>query len=130
MTSVTRTGDGVYLVDIDGRQEIVYVAGPPDDGWAFWNGQVFRDRDSRGEALPGRSAVRDARQSLAAPMPATVMRVLVTPGQVVTKGETLVILEAMKMELPLRSAADATVTAVHCQAGQIVQADTILVELS
>jgi biotin carboxyl carrier protein len=36
----------------------------------------------------------------------------------------------MKMELPLRSPADATVTAVHCREGELVQPDTVLVELS
>jgi biotin carboxyl carrier protein len=47
----------------------------------------------------------------------------------VRKGETVVILEAMKMELPLRSPADATVVAVHCRTGDLVQPDTVLVDL-
>ena len=62
-------------------------------------------------------------------MPATVLKVLVDTGAIVKKGETLVILEAMKMELPLRSAADATVAAVHCREGDLVQPETVLVEL-
>ena len=63
-------------------------------------------------------------------MPATVIKVLVQVGAAVKKGETLVILEAMKMELPLRSGADATVRAVHCREGELVQPDTVLVELA
>jgi biotin carboxyl carrier protein len=35
----------------------------------------------------------------------------------------------MKMELPLRAAADATVKAVHCREGELVQPDTVLIEL-
>ena len=130
MTTVTRTGDGVCRVDVDGRQEVVYVAGPHGDRWAFWNGLVFRERDSRDPVSAGATVPRDARQSLTAPMPATVLDVLVSPGTVVKKGATLVIIEAMKMELPLRSAADATVTAVHCKAGQLVHPETVLVELA
>ena len=63
-------------------------------------------------------------------MPATVVKVLVKPGNRVAKGDTVVVLEAMKMELPLRSAGDATVKAVHCREGELVQAEAVLVELS
>ena len=45
------------------------------------------------------------------------------------KGDTVVLLEAMKMELPLRAPADATVAAVHTRDGELVQADAVLVEL-
>jgi 3-methylcrotonyl-CoA carboxylase alpha subunit len=68
-------------------------------------------------------------QSLTAPMPATIIKVLVTNGQAVKAGDTLVIVEAMKMELPVRAPADASVKAVRCREGEIVQADQTLVEL-
>jgi biotin carboxyl carrier protein len=67
-------------------------------------------------------------QSLAAPMPATVIKVLVAPGDHVTKGDVVVLLEAMKMELPIRALSDGTVTAVHCRDGELVRADQVLVE--
>jgi biotin carboxyl carrier protein len=63
-------------------------------------------------------------------MPATVLKVLVSAGTQVRKGDTLLILEAMKMELPLRSPADATVKAVNCAERDLVQPDTVLVELA
>ena len=62
-------------------------------------------------------------------MPATVLQVNVKVGDAVKKGDLVVLLEAMKMELPLHAAGDATVTAVHCQAGALVPADAVLVEL-
>ncbi len=124
-----RIGPGVFHVQVDGKAELVYVAGEPGDWWAFWNGRIFRGTfDDR--PTPVRPAQSDARQALSAPMPSTVLKVLVSPGAVVRKGETVLILEAMKMELPLRSAADATVTAVNCREGQLVQPDMILVELA
>ena len=61
-------------------------------------------------------------------MPATVIRVLVAPGSHVKKGDVVVLLEAMKMELPIRALSDGTVTAVHCRDGELVQADQVLVE--
>jgi biotin carboxyl carrier protein len=63
-------------------------------------------------------------------MPATVIKVLAKTGAHVKKGDTLVVLEAMKMELPIRATGDAVVTAVHCSEGELVQADAVLVELS
>ena len=127
--NVIRIGAGVYRVETDGRSEVVYIAGSTDDRWAFWNGRVFRSRLDQPQ--PTASSVRrDAHQALSAPMPATVLKVLVEAGATVKKGETLLILEAMKMELPLRSAADATVRAVHCREGELVQPQTVLVELA
>jgi acetyl/propionyl-CoA carboxylase alpha subunit len=126
-----RIGDGVYRVEVAGRAEIVYVAGSPEDPWAFWNGLVFRgtaDLHSQGRHAATRSDTPQA--PLTAPMPATVLKVLVQPGATVRKGDTLVVLEAMKMELPIRAPADATVAAVHCREGELVQAETLLVDLS
>lgn len=67
--------------------------------------------------------------SLAAPMPATVVSVRVKPGDAVTQGQTLALLEAMKMELPLRAPADGVVRAVHCRPGELVQPGPPLIEL-
>ena len=69
-----------------------------------------------------------AGRSVTAPMPATVVKVHVSPGLPVKKGETLVVLEAMKMELPMRAPGDATVKAVCCRAGEMVAADAVLIE--
>ena len=126
---ITRTADGEYLVEVNGRVERVYVAGPADDRWAFWNGHVYRDSVA---ARPAR--VRRDRhagtQAVTAPMPATVIKVLVNEGQAVKKGDTLVVLDAMKMELPIRATGDAVVTAVRCVQGDLVQADMTLIELA
>jgi biotin carboxyl carrier protein len=127
---VTRIGSGVYRVEQDGSQQIVYVAGPPNDRWAFWDGQVFRLRAERVNTAARSAAQGPVAESLTAPMPATVLQVLVEPGSVLKKGDTVLILEAMKMELPIRADRDSVVTAVHCRAGQLVQPDTVLVELS
>ena len=63
-------------------------------------------------------------------MPATVIRVNVQPGDPVKKGDVIVLLEAMKMELPLRAPADATVSAVNCREGELVQGEAVLVEFA
>jgi 3-methylcrotonyl-CoA carboxylase alpha subunit len=84
-------------------------------------------------AKPPASARRTATSAAAAliaPMPATVIRVKVKPGDPVRKGDVLIVLEAMKMELPLRALGDGVVSAVRCREGELVQADATLVEFT
>ena len=127
---ITRIAEGEYLVEVDGRNERVYVAGPPHDRWAFWNGHVYRAGSIAAHPARSRRDRHAGSQVIAAPMPATVIKVLVSAGQTVKKGDTLVVLEAMKMELPIRATGDAVVTAVRCTQGDLVQADATLVELA
>jgi acetyl/propionyl-CoA carboxylase alpha subunit len=64
-----------------------------------------------------------------APMPGTVIRLLVGAGDSVRARQPLVVLEAMKMETPLTSPYDAVVRAVHVAEGDQVAGGTLLVEL-
>jgi acetyl-CoA carboxylase biotin carboxylase subunit len=112
----------------------------PSSWWDPWSGERKGLRPGQGRPAAGASqAARPARrrrastnaaQSLAAPMPATVVKVLVKPGDRVAKGDTILVLEAMKMELPLRASGDATVKAVHCREGELVQPEAVLVEMA
>lgn len=98
------------------------------ESWAFWDGHVFH-REAARPAAARRARAGGGHEPLSSPMPATVRQVLVQPGALVRKGDTLVVLEAMKMELPIRASSDATVSAVRCAEGDLVQAGAILVEL-
>jgi biotin carboxyl carrier protein len=70
-----------------------------------------------------------AEGGLEAAMPGQVLDVLVRAGDTVTRGQTLVLLEAMKMELRIAAPLDGQVRAVHCAAGQVVERGQILIEL-
>jgi acetyl/propionyl-CoA carboxylase alpha subunit len=74
----------------------------------------------------GASAEQSA---LTAPMPGTVVKVLVAAGEDVAARQSLVVLEAMKMETPVISPYDAVVRAVHVQEGDRVAGGALLVEL-
>ena len=67
--------------------------------------------------------------ALTSPMPGTVIRVAVAPGDRVEARQTLVVLEAMKMETPVVSPYDAVVRAVHVEEGARVAGGAVLVEL-
>jgi 3-methylcrotonyl-CoA carboxylase alpha subunit len=61
-------------------------------------------------------------------MPAMVRQVLVIAGDVVSRGDALVVLEAMKMEQRMTAPRDGVVKSVNCAAGQSVERGQVLVE--
>jgi 3-methylcrotonyl-CoA carboxylase alpha subunit len=122
---VTVLGDGLYRVADGDRRWTVAVAGPADNRWVWIDGRVLR-------IDPPRSVTRargSGPQDLSAPMPATVVRVTVGAGDRVARGDTLLILEAMKMELPIHAPRDGIVKAVHCQPGELVQPGVNLIDI-
>jgi biotin carboxyl carrier protein len=140
--TVEDLGGGQWRVLSDGKAVHLWAAGSRDNLWVYYDGVVYRPSTGEGSGRPelaeGRLRIggaRGARQqrddlaSLSAPMPATVRAVLVTPGQSVVRGETVVILEAMKMELPVRAPHDGVVKDVGCRPGELVQPGVPLVEI-
>jgi biotin carboxyl carrier protein len=113
-------------VDDSGRQVRVAVASDEQGTWIFLDGDVWRvdntaaagHRESRGES------------SVMAPMPATVVAINTAPGKTVNEGETVIVLEAMKMELPLKAPRAGVVKAIHCAKGELVQPGVNLVEIT
>ena len=79
-----------------------------------------------GERAEGEAAAGDG--AMLAPMPGRIVSVAVKQGAGVKKGDALLVLEAMKMELPIRATMDAVVKAVHCREGDLIQPDTPLVD--
>ena len=71
----------------------------------------------------------DGASTVVAPMPGTVIRVEVEVGTEVQARQALVVLEAMKMEIPVHSPFEGTVKAVHVSAGDRVAGGSLLVEL-
>ena len=67
---------------------------------------------------------------IGAPMPGVVATVAVTAGQEVHEGDLLLTIEAMKMETGIHAERDATIKAVHVQAGGQIDAKDLLVELN
>ena len=132
-----RCGDTDYRVEI--REDGVVVDGAEvelprhawavaggDTRWVFLDGEVYEFEVQR----QGRRRASAHQGSLSAPMPATVIRINVAPGDAVKKGATLLVLEAMKMELPVRAPADGVVESISCREGELVQAGVTLIHLA
>jgi len=101
--------------DVDWVGDVAFVDGP-DGASTFTEAERF--------PLPGSQLAPGA---LVAPLPGTVVKVAVAAGDPVTAGDTLVAIEAMKMEHEVRALADGTVTEVHVVAGEQVESGRLLV---
>jgi 3-methylcrotonyl-CoA carboxylase alpha subunit len=121
-------GNGRYLVEQGSTMQLAYAVASGSQAWVFVDGRTFVvGSPTTGRA---RASSTDDSDALAAPMPATVVRIDVRPGQTVSRDSLLVMLEAMKMELPIRAPRDGRVTAIHCREGEIVQPGVPLLEIS
>ena len=121
---VTALGGGWYLVDDGERRWHVAVAGAGDTQWVFVDGQV----STVDAPQPGRRRAKRSDAGVMSPMPATVVAIHVRPGQSVAEGELLIVLEAMKMELPIRAPRAGVVKSVACAKGDLVPPGVNLLE--
>lgn len=109
-----------------GRDEVLGVLDDRGRAWVWVDGLTVVLDPPEQRARRGGGQAHD---TLAAPMPATVAAVSVATGDHVQAGDTLLLLEAMKMEVPLRAPHKGVVTAVRCAVGELVQPGTPLVEI-
>ena len=81
-------------------------------------------------AKPAASQGAAGSVAVKAPMPGTVVNVVVTKGQAVKSGDDLVFIEAMKMETPVKAPQDGTVATVEVAKGEAVDSGKVLVTLN
>lgn len=111
---------------LDGRRVRAYVARSGQRRYVSLAGDAWTLQPPDPRLCRGES---DAGGGLTATMPGRVLDVLVAAGDSVQKGDTLVLLEAMKMELRIQAPADGQIARVLCTAGQVVERGQLLVEL-
>ncbi|MGQ0539964.1 MAG: acetyl-CoA carboxylase biotin carboxyl carrier protein subunit [Gemmatimonadaceae bacterium] len=99
------------------------------DGYRF-DVEALDERTRTIRDLTAASARQAGPTPLVAPMPGLIVRVSVSEGDSVHAGQSLVAMEAMKMENELRAQSAGTVRAVHVSAGMAVEKGTLLVELA
>jgi acetyl/propionyl-CoA carboxylase alpha subunit len=89
----------------------------------------------KGEPLVSAAGRKQSDHSASGPdivavMPGLVAQVVVAVGDMVRRGDVVVVQEAMKLMLSIVASVDGTVTAVHCAPGQIVAGGTLLLEIA
>ncbi len=116
-------GAEVYTVKVNGKSYTVEVA----EG-----GEVSSVSEAPAPAAaPAAAAAPMAEgQPLPAPLAGNIFKVLVSPGDSVSSGDVVVILEAMKMETEVRASRGGTVSAVNVKAGDTVSVGDALIEIA
>ena len=123
--SAAMAGEGIWSILIDGRSYTVTILGA---GEVSVNGRVFHVDVSDPRELRGRRSAADnsGPQSITAPMPGRVIRVLVEAGQEAAAGQGLIVVEAMKMQNEMKAPRAGRVASVKAEAGATVSAGDIL----
>lgn len=137
VTVVARTADGELSVLLGGAlvRGLVGQPGPGDEGATVvveghtLNAVVQDERAARLASAAAAGRPHSSIKAIRAPMPGLVVSVSVAVGELVTRGMTLVVLSAMKMQNELTAPADGTVTEVLVSAGQTVDQNQVLVRL-
>ncbi|AZA12878.1 acetyl/propionyl/methylcrotonyl-CoA carboxylase subunit alpha [Corynebacterium choanae] len=112
------------VVEIDGRRVEVALPGDLALGGGGAGGAKKKSRKKRGGAKKAVSG-----DAVAAPMQGTIIKVNVEEGQEVNEGDTVVVLEAMKMENPVKAHKSGTVTDLAATAGDGVNKGAVLMEI-
>lgn len=108
----------------------VYVMVRGDDVHVHLDGEAYTLRYSHSLERFASEAGESNDAVTRAPMPGAVIAIPVQPGQAVSRGEVLIVIESMKMETSISAAMDAVVQTVHVQLGQTFERDAVLVTLS
>lgn len=81
-------------------------------------------------AVPAAASAPAGADAMTAPMPGTILKILVNVGDAVTENQPLMILEAMKMENEIVAGSAGTVSAIHVTQGQVVNAGDGLITIA
>lgn len=139
----------VELNDLHSQPIIALVNGEPVEVWlesemgvkpyfaqpdlAYQIGKTATTESSsqvKPPALPGQIKVESETNQILAPIPGVIISVLVHPGDQISHGQAICVLEAMKMKNTIRSSRAGTIDKVNVLPGQSVQHREVLVEFS
>ncbi len=128
MGCASRVADGRIAVELDAGRELVAMTHLGEDVTLRWRGETWR------LLLPDPAVAAETRDEsggrVAAPIPGQVTAVHAAPGQRVSRGDVLVVLEAMKTVFRLTAPADGTIAAVLCGPGEMVEEGQVLVRFA
>lgn len=124
-----RAENGKLDLLVDGRPVSAYVSSDGAKRWVTVNGRTYQLTKQSGRRTAA-GALHHAAGELTAPMPGQVRAVNVSQGDTVTKGQTLIVLEAMKMEMKIQAPMDGTVSKLFVKQGETVEREQMLLEVS
>jgi propionyl-CoA carboxylase alpha subunit len=133
LKSPWRPGDVLWAGTVDEQAIAVQVRPVPNGFHLTWRGArtwayVYTEREAAAARLMPVKALSDSGKRVLCPMPGLVVSIAVAEGQEVKVGETLAVVEAMKMENVLRAERDGTVKAIRARPGETLAVDSVILE--
>ena len=125
-------GGSLYSIITENRSLEAVIDDDDDKIAVMMDGRLFEAQalDERAMLLiQRRGGTSSGSGEVHAPMPGLIAVVTVAVGQAVAQGDTVVILESMKMQNELKSPIDGAVAAIHIEAGQAVDKNSLLIEI-
>lgn len=120
-------GGGIEAIEIGGETVPVRTARGKDRVYVWCAGRTYEFRPAAPAARAARPAAPSA--GLLSPMPGRVRKLLVAEGESVTRGQVLLVLEAMKMEHAIRSPRDGRIASLPFREGDLVEAGVAVAEV-
>jgi 3-methylcrotonyl-CoA carboxylase alpha subunit len=121
--------DGSAVLTVAGHSERVVIATRGDDVFIHLGGAAYQLRYEHPLQRLAAQLQGSAEDHVRAPMPGSLVAVHVKAGQSVARGDTLLVMESMKMETTIAAPRDGVVEAVHFAVGQTFDRDALLLEL-
>jgi len=119
------SGQPVYSLIIDGKSSEAYIYPDAKDWQVLLHGRLYQaiveNENEKRLRAAGTKVVESGEFHLKSPMPGLIVSVPVTDGQVVKKGQVLLILESMKMQNELKAPRDGTIARIRVKAGETVE---------
>jgi propionyl-CoA carboxylase alpha chain len=133
LASGWKPGDPVWSGTIDDKAVAVQARAIPNGFVLSHHGveartYVYTEREATAARLMPAKILSDTSKRVLCPMPGLVVSIAVAPGQEVKAGETLAVVEAMKMENVLRAERDGVVKAIHAKKGDSLAVDAVILE--
>jgi propionyl-CoA carboxylase alpha chain len=130
-----KPGDPLWSGTVDDAPVAVQVAAIPNGFDLAWRGvqaraYVYTEREAAYARLMPVKQAADTGKQVLCPMPGLVVSIAVAEGQEVKAGETLAVVEAMKMENVLRAERDGTIKAIRAKPGDSLAVDAVIMEFA
>jgi len=130
---IKKYADNILRIRIGEEEKTVYVATDEKQAYVFIDGEQFviqKSSDTEAKVEVEGDGKDKNIEHIKPPMPGSVVKVLVNPGQKVDEGSPIIVVEAMKMEITLYSSIQGIVSQINVEAGQQVDSEQVLVVIS
>jgi biotin carboxyl carrier protein len=127
---ITPQADNALLIQTDSALSRVVAVADGDSRHVHHNGQSVTLTAESAQSSARRRRASGGSGTLSAQMPGQVVDVLVAEGDTVTAHQTLIVLEAMKMEIRITAPHDGLVQAIHTTRGAVVERGQTLIDLT